>query len=180
MSFRRQTLAATAATPAWESCGKWFRIYATDPAVPAHPSAAMLRLSLLFLVLAVLMCVAAQSSDLPTVSVDHLYYLRARGEHIRRLSADDLVDYCIAQKLGGRAFEDLYSQLFLMRIDLTKLQRVEGVSDEDSRVKTLKKTYAAEYGLLSEEAQRIQRGLVREGFIAAEALESISRAQQGR
>ncbi len=126
------------------------------------------------------MCASAQSADLPTVSVDHLYYLRARGEHIRRLPADDMVDYCIAQKIGGRAFEDLYSQLFLMRIDLTKLQRIEGVSDEDSRVKTLKRTYAAEYGLLLEEAQRVQRGVIREGLIATEVLESLSRTQQGR
>ena len=126
------------------------------------------------------MCASVASADLPTISANHLYYLRVRGEHIRKLSADDMIDYCIAQKLGGRAFEDLYSQLFLMRIDLTKLQRVEGVSDDDSRVKTLKKTYAAEYGLLSDEAERVQRGIVREGVIAAETLELIGRAQQGR
>src|SRR4051812_13597745 len=97
------------------------------------------------------LCTSASAVDLPTVSVDHLYYLRARGEHIRRLSPDDMIDYCIAQKIGGRAFEDLYAQLFVMRIDLAKLQRIEGLSDDDSRVKTLKKTYAAEFSLLSDE-----------------------------
>lgn len=91
-----------------------------------------------------------------------------------------MIEYCVAHKIGGRAFEDLYSQLFSMRIELTKLQRVESVSDEDARVKTLKKTYAAYYGLLSDEAQKIQRGLLREGQIAAETLDSMSRAQQGR
>ncbi len=119
-------------------------------------------------------------ADLPTVSVDHLYFLRARGEHVRRLTPDDLVDYVVSQKLAGRAFEDLYSQLFSMRIDLTKLQRVEGLSDDDSRVKNLKRTYNAEYNLLVEEAQRVQRGLVREGVIAGETLEAIGRAAQGR
>jgi hypothetical protein len=88
-----------------------------------------------------------------------------------------MIDYCIAQKIGGHAFDDLYSQLFTMRIDLTKLQRVEGLSDEDSRVKALKKTYAAEYGLLSEEAQRVQRGIMQEGIIAIQVLESLSRSQ---
>lgn len=114
------------------------------------------------------------------MSVDHIYYLRAPAEHLRRSSADDMIEYCVAHKIGGRAFEDLYSQLFPMRIELTKLQRVEGVSDEDSRVKTLKKTHSAYYALLADEAQRVQRGLVREGHIAAETLESMSRAQQGR
>jgi hypothetical protein len=123
------------------------------------------------------MCAVSRSADLPTVSVEHLYYLRVRGEHLRRLSTDDIIDYCIAQKLGGRAFEDLYSQLFTMRIELTKLQRVEGLSDEDSRVKTLKKTYAAYYVLLSDEALKAQKGLMREGQIASETRESIGRAQ---
>jgi hypothetical protein len=132
---------------------------------------------LLCLLASLLMCAVSKSADLPTVSVEHLYYLRVRGDHLRRLSTDDIIDYCLAQKLGGRAFEDLYSQLSTMRIELTKLQRVEGLSDEDSRVKTLKKTYAAYYGLLSDEALKVQKGLMREGQIASETLESIGRAQ---
>ena len=130
--------------------------------------------------LAVLLAGPLLSADLPTVNVDHLYYLRARGEHIRKLTPDDMVDYVVSQKLAGRAFDDLYSQLFSMRIDLTKLQRMEGLSEDDTRVKNLKRTYNAEYNLLVDEAQRIQRGIVREGVIAGETLESIARIQQGR
>ena len=126
------------------------------------------------------MWATAWSADLPTVTVDHLYYLRTRGEHIRKLSADDMIDYCVVQKIGGRAFEDLYSTLFQIRIDLTKLQKIEGLSDDDARVKTLKKTYSVEYTLLSDEALRIQKGIIREGVIAAETLEAMARAQQGR
>jgi hypothetical protein len=140
----------------------------------------IMKSALLAVLVSLLTCASAQPADLPTISVEHLYYLRARADHLRKLSGDDMIEYCIAQKLGGRAFEDLYSQLFSMRIDLTKLQRVEGLSDEDSRVKTLKKTYAAYSSLLSDEAQRVQRGLVREGQIAGETLEFIGRAQQGR
>jgi hypothetical protein len=121
-----------------------------------------------------------QSADLPTISAEHLYYLRARGEHLRRFSADDMIEYCVANKIGGRVFDDLYSQLGSMRIDLAKLQRVEGLSDEDARVKALKKTYAAYYALLSDEAQKVQRGLLQEDLIAAETLDLLGRAQQGR
>jgi hypothetical protein len=122
----------------------------------------------------------AWAADLPTVTVDHLYYLRTRGEQVRKVSADDMIEYCIVQKIGGRAFEDLYAQLFQMRIELIKLQKIEGLSEDDARVKALKKTYAAEFTLLSDEAVRIQRGIIREGIIAAETLEAMSRAQQGR
>lgn len=126
------------------------------------------------------MWATAWSADLPTVTIDHLYYLRTRGEHVRKMSAEDVIDYCIVQRIGGRAFEDLYSTLFQIRIDLTKLQKIDGLSDEDSRVKTLKKTYSAEFTLLSDEAVRIQKGIIREGVIAAETLEAMARAQQGR
>jgi hypothetical protein len=115
------------------------------------------------------------AADLPTISMEHLYYLRSRAQHLRKLNPDEMIDYCVAQKVGGRAFEDLYSQCFSMRIELTKLQRVEDVSDENARVKTLKKIYAAYYALLSEEAQRVQNGLVREGLVAADTLDSIGR-----
>jgi hypothetical protein len=130
--------------------------------------------------LSVAACALAQSADLPTTSIEHLYYLRARGEHIRRLTTDDMIEYCITQKIGGRAFDDLYSQLASMRIDLAKLQRIENLADEDPRVKTLRKTYTAYSGLLADEAQKIQRGLVREGQIAVDTLDAIARAQQGR
>ena len=47
-------------------------------------------------------------------------------------------------------------------------ERIDGLSDEDARVKTLKKTHATYSGVLADEAQRIQPGLVREGQIAVE------------
>ena len=120
------------------------------------------------------------AADLPTVSVEHLYYLRARGEYVRRLSAEDMVEYCVTQKIGGRAFEDLYVQLFHMRQELAKLQRVEGASEDDSRVKTLKKTHAVQFELLTDEARMTQKGIVREGHIAADTLEAMGRTQQAR
>ena len=139
-----------------------------------------MRLALALIGLTAALWTTAWSADLPTVSVDHLYYLRTRGEQVRKLSADDMIDYCIGQKIGGRAFDDLYVQLFQMRIELTRLQRIEGLSDDDTRVKALKKTYAAEFTLLSDEAVRVQRGIMREGVIAGETLEAMGRAQQGR
>jgi len=36
------------------------------------------------------------AADLPTVSVEHLYYLVSRGERVGKLRADEMVDYCIA------------------------------------------------------------------------------------
>jgi len=139
-----------------------------------------MRLAISLIGLTTVLWTTAWSADLPTVSVDHLYYLRTRGEQVRKLSADDMIDYCIGQKIGGRAFDDLYVQLFQMRIELTRLQRIEGLSDDDTRVKALKKTYAAEFTLLSDEAVRVQRGIMREGVIAGETLEAMGRAQQGR
>jgi hypothetical protein len=143
-------------------------------------SRSMKKLLFFFTALSLVTATLAESADLPTTSIEHLYYLRARGENVRRLLADDVIEYCVTQKIGGRAFDDLYSQLATMRVDLAKLQRIDGLSDEDARVKTLKKAYAVYSGLLADEAQKIQRGLAREGQIAAETLESIGRAQQGR
>jgi len=139
-----------------------------------------MRLAISLIGLTTVLWTPVWSADLPTVSVDHLYYLRTRGEQVRKLSADDMIDYCIGQKIGGRAFDDLYVQLFQMRIELTRLQRIEGLSDDDTRVKALKKTYAAEFTLLSDEAVRVQRGIMREAVIAGETLEAMGRAQQGR
>ena len=125
-----------------------------------------------------MICPTARSADLPTTSMEHLYYLRARSQHVRRITPDEMIEYCVAQKLGGRAFDDLYGQLAAMRVDLTKLQRIQDVSEEDARVKLLKKTYNAFYNLLRDEAQKVQNGLVREGQIAAETLESVGREQR--
>jgi hypothetical protein len=85
------------------------------------------------------------AADLPTVTVGHLYYLQARAERLRKLTADEMIAYCIAQKIGGGRFESLYSQLFSMRIDLTKLLKIEEVQPSDPRVATLNKTVEAGY-----------------------------------
>jgi hypothetical protein len=90
------------------------------------------------------------------------------------------VEYCVAQKIGGRAFDDLYVQLFLMRVELLKLQKIEGASEENPRVKTLKKTLSVQTELLEEEARHVQSGLIREGHIAYDTLEAMGRAQQSR
>jgi len=104
-------------------------------------------------------------------------YLQARAERVRKFKPDEMVDYCIAQKIGGTAFENLYSQLFAMLIDLTKLPKIEEVLPTDPRVVTLKKTHEAYTALLRAEAQRIQSGIIREGQVATDTLQAIARAQ---
>ena len=120
------------------------------------------------------------AADLPQIGIEHLYYLRARGDYLRRLTSAEMVEYCVAQKIGGRAFDDLYVQLFLMRVELSKLQKIEGASEENPRVKTLKKTLSVQTELLEDEARRVQSGLIREGHLAFDALEAMGRAQQSR
>jgi hypothetical protein len=120
------------------------------------------------------------AADLPTVSIEHLYYLRSRGEHIRRLGPEELIAYCVAHKLGGRGFDELYSQLLTMRLDLNKLRAVDELPDADARVQKLRRMHSAQSEILADEARVVQKGIVREGQIASETLESIGRAQQGR
>lgn len=130
------------------------------------------------LLLAFTFAATTRAADLPTVSVDHLYYLQARAERIGKLNADDMIAYCIAQKIGGSSFNDLYSQLFTMRIEVTKLLQIDGVESDDPRVQRLNKT-REEYGkLLREEARRIQEAIEIEGQVAENALNAIARAQQ--
>jgi hypothetical protein len=128
------------------------------------------------LLIALLFTAALDAADLPTVTVEHLYYLQARAERVRKFRPDEMIDYCIAQKIGGTAFENLYSQLFSMRIDLAKL-KVEEVQLTDPRVLNINKTHDAYSTLLREEAQRVQNGILREGEVATAALTAIARAQ---
>jgi hypothetical protein len=118
-----------------------------------------------------------QAADLPTVSVEHLYYLQARAERIGKLNADGMIEYCIAQKIGGSSFENLYSQLFTMRIEVTKLLKIDGVESNDPRVLLLNKTHEEYTKLLRDEAKRIQNGIETEGRVASDALHAIARAQ---
>ena len=120
------------------------------------------------------------AADLPTVTVEHLYYLQARSARVHKFKAEDMIDYCIVQKLGGNAFESLYFQLFTNRVDLAKLLKVERVEPQDPRVIELNKTYEALFKLLSDEAGRIRSGIVNEGQIASDALQTIALSQQPR
>lgn len=88
-----------------------------------------------------------------------------------------MVEYCIAQKIGGNAFESVYSQLFSIRIDLAKLLKIEEVPSTDPRVLALNKAHDAYMTLLREEAQRVQNGILREGLVATDTLTAIARAQ---
>lgn len=120
------------------------------------------------------------AADLPTVSIEHLYYLEARAERLRNLRLEEMVEYCLAQKIGGASFDNLYAQLFAMRIELTKLRQVERVKPDDPRVVLLNKTHEEYLKLLEEEVRRVQRGLVREGQVATDALRAIAMAQNPR
>ena len=132
------------------------------------------------LLVALFIAATIHAADLPSITTEHLYYLEARAERVRRFKPDEMIEYCIAQKIGGTAFENLYSQLFTMRIDLTKLLKVEEVLTTDPRVVTLTKTREAYTALLREEAQRVQNGIIREGQVATDTLAAIARAQNQR
>ncbi len=129
---------------------------------------------------ALLFAVSIDAADLPTVTVEHLYYLQARAERVRKFKPDDMIEYCIAQKIGGTAFENLYSQLFTMRIDLTKLLKIEEILPTDPRVVALNKTLEAYSRLLRDEAEKVERGIVHEGQVATDTLLAIGRAQNPR
>lgn len=127
--------------------------------------------------IAMLLSATLPAADLPTVTIEHLYYLQARAERVRKFKPEEMIEYCIAQKIGGTALESLYAQLFSMRIDLIKLVKIEGVRPEDSRVVTLKLTHEEFSKLLHEEARAVQNGLLREGQVATDTLTAIARAQ---
>ena len=141
----------------------------------ARPIICIVKIQLLLI--ALLFSVTLFAADLPTVTVEHLYYLQARAERVRKFKSDEMIEYCIVQKIGGAAFENLYSQLFTIQIDLAKLLKVEEVQTKDPRVVTLTKTYNALNALLREEAQKVQNGITREGQVATDTLTTIARAQ---
>jgi hypothetical protein len=132
------------------------------------------------LIVSLLFAAALDAADLPTVTIEHLYYLQARSERVRTFKPDEMVDYCLAQKIGGSAFENLYSQLSIMQIDLAKLRSIEEVPVTDARIVILKKTHEAYTTLLLDEARKVQNGILREGQVATDALTAIARAQNAR
>ena len=129
------------------------------------------------LLIALLFTAALHAADLPTVTIEHLYYLQARAERVRKFKPDEMIEYCTAQKIGGTSFENLYAQLFAMRIELVRLLKVDGVRSDDPRVVTLQVTHAEYSKLLREEVHAVQNGILREGQVATDALSMIAKAQ---
>jgi hypothetical protein len=134
-------------------------------------------MKILHFLFALVLAVTLHAADLPTITVEHLYYLQARAERVRKFRPDEMIEYCIAQKIGGSTFESLYLQIFSIRVDLMKLLKVEELQPTDVRVTALNKTHEAYTTLLREEAQRVQNGILREGQVATDALTAIGRAQ---
>jgi hypothetical protein len=133
---------------------------------------------LLFSIIISFASIKTQAADLPSISVEYLYYLRTRSQYLQKLHHEELIDYCLAQKLKGPAFEVLYSQLSTTRAEIVKLQIIDGITAEDARMKLLKKTYDAYLSLVREESQRIRNGLIHEGQIASDALDAIAKDQK--
>ena len=152
----------------------------TFPIVNHFPAPDIPTIKTYLLLIALLFSIELNAADLPTLTVEHLYYLQARAEHIRKFRPDEMIEYCIAQKISGVAFDNVYSQLFTIRIDLARLLKVEEVLSTDPRAVTLNRTHEAYTALLREEAQRVQNGIVREGQIATDTLTTIARAQNQR
>ena len=121
---------------------------------------------------------AVRAADLPTVSMEHLYFLQARGKGLAEMKAEALVNYFLAQKIGGPGFNNIHSQVEWIRIELARLLKVDMVPVTDPYIRWLLKAQDVYAGLLREEVERVREGLVREGAIATEALENIAKAQE--
>lgn len=119
-----------------------------------------------------------RAADLPTVSMEHLYFLQARGRALSELKAEALLNYLLAGKLGGPSFNNINAHVEWIRIELARLVKVDMVPVTDPYIRWLIKAQDVYAGLLREEAERIRDGLVRDGLIATETLENISRAQE--
>jgi hypothetical protein len=96
---------------------------------------------------------------------------------VQEYKAEEVIDYCLALKIGGPAFDTVYAQVLWMRTELVKTMKVDMLPASDSYVRWLNKSLEAYVGLLREEAMRVQSGLIKEGTVAFDTLEAISRAQ---
>lgn len=132
---------------------------------------------ILAFILTGMLAASLQAADLPTITVEHLYYLQTRADRVRKMKPEEMVNYCLAQKIGGANFEYLYTQVANTRQDLARLLEIEGVPDTDPRVMKLRRTGEVYTRLLNDEAQRVQDGLIREGQVASDTMQAISRAQ---
>jgi hypothetical protein len=131
----------------------------------------------LLIVIVSFIAVTAPAADLPTISLEHLYYLQTRAECVRKFKGDDMVDYCLAQKIGGSGFENLYTQIFSLRTEATKLLRIEEVKATDPRILLLNRSIDAYTALLREEAEHVKNGILKEGKVAEDTLTAIAKAQ---
>lgn len=130
-----------------------------------------------FLALVVFSIDSVCASDLPSVTVEHLYYLRARGQRVQEWKPEEMIEYCLAQKIGGPAFDAIYAQVSWLRTELMKVTKVDVLPASDPYVRWLNKTLDAYTVLLREEVSRVQNGLIKEGVVAFDTLDAISRAQ---
>jgi hypothetical protein len=120
---------------------------------------------------------ASSAADLPTVSIEHLYYLQTRAQRLKEIKPDEMIDYCLALKIGGPAFDSLNAQVHWLRIEHTKLLKVDMLPITDPYIRWLNKALEAYSNLLRDEAVRIREGLLKEGAVATDTLEAIGRAQ---
>jgi hypothetical protein len=118
------------------------------------------------------------AADLPTVSMEHLYFLQARGRALSELKSEPLINYLLALKLGGQTFQNANAQVEWIRVELARLVKIDMVPVTDPYIRWLTKALDVYSGLLREEAERVRDGIVREGMIATQTLETISRAQE--
>ena len=132
----------------------------------------------LFFLLCLLAVPSLRAADLPTVTIEHLYYLQARADRVRKFKPDEMVEYCLAQKLGGASFEAFCSQVVPLRIELARLVQIEQQEETEPHVTELRKRIDLYTSLLREEAQKVRNGMINEGQIAVDTLQSIARAQQ--
>jgi len=117
------------------------------------------------------------AADLPSVSVEHLYYLRARALRLQEFKPEEMIDYCVSQKIGGPVFDSIYAQQLWHRTELARVTKVDVLPSSDPYVRWLNKSFEACTALLKEEAARVQSGLVKEGLVALDTLDAISKAQ---
>jgi len=118
------------------------------------------------------------AADLPSVTVEHLYYLRARAQRLQEFKPDEMIDYCLGLKIGGPAFDSVYAQVLWLRTELVKVTKVDILPASDPYVRWLNRALEAHVGVLREQAMHVQSGLLKEGSVAFDTLDAISKAQK--
>ena len=135
------------------------------------------RVRAVLLLTSALLSATLHAVDLPSITAEHLYYLRARALRLQDAKAEEMLDYCVAMKIGGPVFDSLYAQLLWHRNELARVTKVDILPASDPYVRWLNKSFDACNALLKEEVLRVQAGLLKEGTVALDTLEMISKAQ---